>query len=967
MPRSKASLVFNNHQCPNPQCSALFKSQNGLSNHYQWYSICFEISKTTSLALQQDNGYDQPYVDSDNDASATSIQDDYSIDANNNNLTVAANHLNPDTALLLEGKKRPPIHRTPDEYFPTKLLKILDDINAPHYAYKSICEWGKEAYNSNYNFDPERTTRKAQIKHLEHKHKLSYCRPYTVPVTFPQDGLQIRMTKFDFISELFSLLNDTRLTGNMDKLDVNSDNPFTQYKPPDGHLGTFNSGAWYQNAWKYHCKRPHHWMCPLIFGCDETLVGSHLGRASVTPLVFTLSIFSEEIRNTSRAWRPLGYVYDMHQHGKAMNNENPNKICKMKPEEKCSRYHTILKIILQDLVHIQQEGGIKGVAVTLGNVQKQNITIKVPVGMILGDMQGGDKHCASIVGYSSNMARLCRACNVSGEESGDPLIQCKRMSMKKIKQYVINDDKAILKSISQNNVYCAWFDVDFGGCERGIFSAAMPIEALHAIEGGICKDVLNILFTNDLKDARCGGLDNIAKAMCSWEKQYYLTSGSVKSMPRLLFKDGITSLKQLASVHVVGIMLAIVVLALTDDGKAFFEASFLAEYGNKSSNCRSMDKRGAIKRLNDMKYVFSMILSYWSWLKKDSYWQCGDTKACKQAENAIRVMLQELIKLWPRNEGNGWFKPKIHEQLHVPHDINRNGSPRNSYGGPLEHNHLDVKDQSKRTQMHRNTLDYQIGTRHAESYIINHCSERMQPESEDEDEQKQSADTSFSGKSIRSSHGILTLTRGGRGTMNYVFEWSNTTPISKNFPSEVLKFIANSFYSEFHNQTYCHDTMNLKLFTDYRRDGIIFRAHPNYKKNGSWNDWAMFRYAKSDRDLATNKSYRERSHADEVYFGDNPETESEYHYAPGKLCAFVEMPDETIKAVVLCCSFEHVRSGVFSTYWKIEYVNNAKTVPYYALLDVDAIVRHVLMIPENNLEHAFHEIWDRDRWANEFV
>ena len=36
--------------------------------------------------------------------------------------------------------------------------------------------------------------------------------------------------------------------------------------------------------------------------------------------------------------------------------------------------------------------------------------------------------------------------------------------------------------MNQYNIQTAWFDIDFGGCEYGIFSAACPIEGLHALE-----------------------------------------------------------------------------------------------------------------------------------------------------------------------------------------------------------------------------------------------------------------------------------------------------------------------------------------------------------------------------------------------------------------------------------------------------------------------------------------------------
>jgi hypothetical protein len=76
-----------------------------------------------------------------------------------------------------------------------------------------------------------------------------------------------------------------------------------------------------------------------------------------------------------------------------------------------------------------------------------------------------------------------------------------------------------------------------------------------------------------------------------------------------------------------------------------------------------------------MWYVFQLLLSYWSWLKQEIFWKCGDHAAQHRAGWTIRKTLAELIKLWPHEQGNGWFKPKIHEQTHLHGDIGCNGSP----------------------------------------------------------------------------------------------------------------------------------------------------------------------------------------------------------------------------------------------------------------------------------------------------
>ena len=98
-----------------------------------------------------------------------------------------------------------------------------------------------------------------------------------MPVRFLEDNLQIEVTVFDFTAQLHSLLTDIELVGDITLLDVNPHDLFTKFMPADGLVGPFNSGTWYNKAWD-HCCVPmsNDWMCPIIFGIDETLVGSHL-------------------------------------------------------------------------------------------------------------------------------------------------------------------------------------------------------------------------------------------------------------------------------------------------------------------------------------------------------------------------------------------------------------------------------------------------------------------------------------------------------------------------------------------------------------------------------------------------------------------------------------------------------------------------------------------------------------------
>ena len=156
-----------------------------------------------------------------------------------------------------------------------------------------------------------------------------------------------------------------------------------------------------------------------------------------------------------------------------------------------------------------------------------------------------------------------------------------------------------LSDLGQYPIQNAWFDVCFGGCPYGVFSAACPIEPLHSLEKGLINDVLIELFDEKLTTGTRAVLDSYAQSLWKLPRQRYLNGGTTKDMmPRLLWKDGICSLTDLTAGDRVGIMLTVFVISLTDTGKLFLENQF----GSKTI-------------VRNMKTVFVKLLCYWSWLK----------------------------------------------------------------------------------------------------------------------------------------------------------------------------------------------------------------------------------------------------------------------------------------------------------------------------------------------------------------
>ena len=75
------------------------------------------------------------------------------------------------------------------------------------------------------------------------------------------------------------------------------------------------------------------------------------------------------------------------------------------------------------------------VLLIFGNITME-VVIKAACFFIIEDMQGGDKMACSSLFYSNKINRLCRKCDVQGQDSGDPYIKCKNIKMKNIQKWL---------------------------------------------------------------------------------------------------------------------------------------------------------------------------------------------------------------------------------------------------------------------------------------------------------------------------------------------------------------------------------------------------------------------------------------------------------------------------------------------------------------------------------------------------
>ena len=100
--------------------------------------------------------------------------------------------------------------------------------------------------------------------------------------------------------------------------------------------------------------------------------------------------------------------------------------------------------------------------------------------------------------------------------------------------------------------------------------------------------------------------------------------------------------------------------------------------------------------------------------------------------------------------------------------------------------------------------------------------------------------------------------------------------------------------------------------------------------------------------------------------GVNPKN---YCYAPGQILCLLTPEPGVYQAVVKCCEVTYTRSSIFSTSCKQAYGYSSRSEkhPYICHVDMESIVRPILMIPrEDNEGIVYDEIWDPTLWADEF-
>eukprot|EP00972_Heterocapsa_arctica_P049282 7253698-Heterocapsa_arctica.AAC.1 len=153
----------------------------------------------------------------------------------------------------------------------------------------------------------------------------------------------------------------------------------------------------------------------------------------------------------------------------------------------------------------------------------------------------------------------------------------------------------------------------------------------------------------------------------------------------------------------------------------------------------------------------------------------------------------------------------------------------------------------------------------------------------------------------------------------------------------------------------------VNIFTEYKCDDVLYRAHPNFQNGGAWYEWCMVVFEIDDND-GTGGFYP-------------------YGHYPTKVLAFVEhirientqTITDTYAIVHSCIDSDHTRDSALTESWTLQYDDNDH--PVITAIPVESIDARVLVISEcpklmekKGHSDIVHMVKPRDPcWANHFT
>jgi len=188
----------------------------------------------------------------------------------------------------------------------------------------------------------------------------------------------------------------------------------------------------------------------LIFYIDGTNLDKS-GKHTLSPLVFSSTLFKEKSRRLPEFWQQLGYVVNSTQLVK--QNDYQGLI-----GQSTRNMHAQLEVLLDGLHKLQsgEDTRLDDVLLNINNTSKR-VSIKCPISYIIADAVEGDGLCGHFKSNSLSVQRHYRVCTCPFDQLSNPKHRCTRLRAHDVETLVDTNNADALHEMSQYYLKSAFF------------------------------------------------------------------------------------------------------------------------------------------------------------------------------------------------------------------------------------------------------------------------------------------------------------------------------------------------------------------------------------------------------------------------------------------------------------------------------------------------------------------------------
>jgi len=827
-------------------CLRQFEAQNTQTNNAnaqvdimdaELYDQNFPVFEVDSDTDDEEN-YVQFGSESDSDEGSESDGEEAEIDlpVNNQELLKFRHYV-----------RQAQIHHGPlrrQEVQAIKLLDILRKKRATLDTYDDVMDWhlreiGTISDNEGLiDAKKEFIGRQALMDKLAKRHNKDPKE--LVPITkliLPSSKAKVKLVLHQAKTLVVSLLTDPRLSD--EDFLFFGDDPLAPPPNEITQLGDINTGTSYVETYHTLITKPgKQILVPIIWYTDGSVAGQ-FEKMEITGVKMTLGIFNRQARDKPFAWRTIGYVPNFGKAQSRGNNifkasghlaahtlnvsdgEGEDQESDDEDAHQAQDYHSILAKLLESYRELEGESMLWDLSYG-GKVYKE-VELVFYTAFIKCDTKEADKLCGRYGTKSRGVAQICRYCTCPTAESDDHLANYPYKTEAKIQKMVDRGDPDELKNNSQHPIQNAFHGIRFGLQNKRGIHGACPLELLHAVLLGTFMRI------RDCFIAQIGHKSISADEINALSKLYgkLFTRQSDRDLPKTNFANGINKGKIMAK-EFSGALLVMAAILQSAKGR-----QMLSDARSKNFRYKWL--------ISDWSLTVETLLCWEAFLKLDVM----DAQLVKRLATKHKHLMYLIKKVGNRTKGMGWKLVKFHAILHMAEDMEMFGVPMNVDTGSNESGHKPDKYAAKLTQKNVDTFEEQTEKRRQEFDILDLAIEEIkgrplwdyfrgykhaEPYENHPNGRKKS---STGGSRIEGSHIEVEIGDDGKPTWGFTDKSQVKNKAKVLWDDDLIHFLID-IQKEFQQHI-----GKLPIATEHKRNGQIFRGHPNYRRGGVWNDWVI--------------------------------------------------------------------------------------------------------------------------------